>query len=58
MSEKEKGFIKICPACGFSFDTRDQNSRKKIVRCPMCGYEFSSPEIDPNKPNNFDKRII
>jgi hypothetical protein len=58
MAKKTKEYLKVCPACGFSFDPVDQRTGEKRKKCPMCGYEFSSPEIQPKKSNHFDKRII
>lgn len=58
MNEQKKGFIKVCPACGYSFKDINIKTEKQTTKCPMCGYEFASSKMPPNKPNDFGKKII
>ena len=50
--------ITICPACGFSFQTFDAKTQKKIEKCPMCGYKIIEPEIFPYHQKDFKDRYI
>ena len=45
--------IKICPACGYSFNPINPKSRKQIKTCPMCGYKFIEPDIPPYGRKTF-----
>jgi len=56
MTEQKKGFVTVCPACGYSF--KKSNLKTAKTKCPMCGYDFASSKMPPNKPNEFGKKII
>ncbi len=51
-------FLKMCPACGYTFRTFEKRSQEKVEKCPMCGYKFIEPNVLPQKPNDFNKKYI
>jgi rubrerythrin len=51
-------FLKICPACGYSFKSFDPRKQKKIKKCPMCGYKLMEPSIFPEDRKEFDDTLI
>ena len=53
-----ENLLKICPACGFSFKPVNPLTGKYRKTCPQCGFKLSEPSINPQKPRNFDKKIV
>lgn len=53
-----ENFITVCPACGFSFETFDPKTGKKIKKCPMCGFEIPDPDVIPKHQKDFNQKII
>jgi rubrerythrin len=56
--EFKDDFVRICPACGFSFRAYESDSTKKIKKCPMCGYKIREPDIFPHNQKEFNDKII
>ena len=51
-------FLTTCPVCGFSFNSIDPRTSKKVKKCPMCGQKFKDPNIFPQKPNDVDPKTF
>jgi len=52
-----ENFLKICPACGFSFNPVDRKGKYRKT-CPQCGYKITEPSIIPPDSQDFDRKII
>lgn len=58
MKDLNNNLIRVCPACGFSFQAFDPLTKKPKEICPMCGYKFPKGSIIPQKPEEIDKKFL